>query len=153
MRRSIAVIASILAGFLLLSLLLERSAPGQAAAQPEKQAADGLPSQLPGKFVHIALYNFKPGAPEGTPAAFAEEANQCFSQIPSVRGFRVGPPAKRGTPAAYSVQPAGDYQIGVVLCFDNFAGLAAYGNHPKHNELKKKYAALFGKIVAYDFES
>jgi hypothetical protein len=114
---------------------------------------DSTSIELPGKFVHVALYRFKSDAPAGTAKKFTAEANECFAQIPKVRGFRVGPPAKRGTPAAFTVQPLSDYQVGVVLCFDDFAGLAAYGNHPRHNELKKKYGPLFGKIITYDFES
>src|SRR6266446_5682649 len=81
------------------------------SAQPSTTAEANL--KLPGRYVHVALYTFKPDAPKGTVAAFATDADKCFQLIPSVRGYRVAPPAERGAPAAWSVQPSGDYHVGV----------------------------------------
>lgn len=109
-------------------------------------------SQLPGQYVHVALYTFKSDLPEGTVADFVDEAEECFGQVPGIRSFRVGVPAGKKTPKAWMVQPNGDYHVGAVLCFDGYHGLAKYGNHPKHNELKQKYAKFFDKIAVYDFQ-
>jgi len=125
--------------------------PGRAGDAPAG-GKDPAATRLPGRYVHVALYTFKADAPKGTAAAFREEAEKCFGQIPEVRGFRVGPPAGRATPKAFMVEPRGDYHVGVVLCFDGYDGLAKYGTHPRHDELKQKYAKFFDKIVVYDFE-
>lgn len=104
-------------------------------------------------FVHVALYTFKADAPTGTAEEFADEAEKCFAQIDSVRSFRIGKPAAKATPREFMVDPKHAYHLGVVLTFDNFDGMAKYGNDRQHNALKKKYAKHFEKIVAYDFTS
>jgi hypothetical protein len=108
--------------------------------------------QISGPFVHVALYTFKADAPAGTAAEFVVEAEKCFAQIETVKSFRIGKPALKGTPREYMVDPKNAYHLGVVLTFDNFDGMAKYGNDQRHNELKKKYARHFEKITAYDFE-
>ena len=124
---------------------------GRAGDAPAAGKDEETP-RLRGRYVHVALYTFKADVPKGTAADFQEAAEKCFRQIPELRGFRVGPPAGRATPKAFMVEPRGDYHVGIVLCFDGYDGLAKYGNNPRHNELKQKYAKFFDKIVVYDFE-
>ncbi|QDU27585.1 Stress responsive A/B Barrel Domain protein [Anatilimnocola aggregata] len=118
------------------------------------EATSSKPATKPiaGPFVHVALYTFKADAPMGTVAAFVAEAEKCFGEIESVRTFRIGKPATKATPREYMIDPKNAYHVGIVLTFDNFDGMAEYGNDQRHNELKKKYAKYFEKIVAYDFE-
>jgi hypothetical protein len=108
--------------------------------------------RIEGPFVHVALYTFKADAPTGTAEEFAAEAEKVFAQIDSVRSFRIGKPAAKATPREFMVDPKSAYHLGIVLTFDNFEGMAKYGNDRRHNELKKKYAKHFEKIVAYDIE-
>ncbi len=137
-----------------VGVLITKFSPlGFATETPNtKDHAEAI-SQLPGQYVHVALYTFKSDLPEGTVAGFVEDAQKCFHQIPGVRSFRVGVPAGQKTPEAWMVQSKGDYHVGAILCFDGYKGLAKYGNHPRHNELKQKYATFFDKIVVYDFRS
>ncbi|WP_425618511.1 Dabb family protein [Anatilimnocola sp. NA78] len=116
------------------------------------RAEEPVDKKIAAPFVHVALYTFKADAPEGTAAEFAAEAEKVFAQIDTVRSFRLGQPAAKATPREFMVDPKKAYHLGVVLTFDNFDGMAKYGNDQRHNELKKKYAKYFEKIVAYDFE-
>lgn len=142
-----------LVAFCLLSGLISALSQQGLAEEPRKRREKKVEAtQLPGQYVHVALYTFKSDAPEGTVAAFAADAKKCFGQIPEVRSFRIGLPAGQGTPKAWMVEPKGAFHVGAVISFDDFAGMAKYGNHPKHNELKQKYAKFFDKIVVYDFE-
>ena len=119
-----------------------------AAARAEEKAD----KKIEAPFVHMALYTFKADAPLGTVDEFAAEAEKVFVQIDSVRSFRIGKPAAKATPREFMVDPKSAYHLGIVLTFDNFDGMAKYGNDRRHNELKKKYARHFEKIVAYDIE-
>ncbi len=123
---------------------------GRPVAPQEEKAAPA--TRITGPYVHVAFYTFRPDTPAERVAAFAADAEKCFALVPPVRTFRVGTPAERATPKAYGVEPRGDYHVGVVLTFDGYPGLATYGNHPRHNELKAKYARFFERILAYDFE-
>jgi hypothetical protein len=131
--------------------LVALTAVGMAFPPAPKEKVDPNPP-LDGPYVHVALYTFKATAPKGTVQDFIADAEKCFGQIAEVKGVRVGAPAKRATAKAAGVEPKGDYHVAVVLTFDGYGGLAKYGNHPRHNELKKKYARFFEKIVTYDFE-
>lgn len=108
---------------------------------------------IPGPFVHVAFYTFKADAPPNVAAEFAAEAEKCFAQIDTVKSYRIGQPAAKSTPKEFMVGPGGNYDLGTVTTFDNYAGMAKYGNDKVHNELKKKYAKYFEKIVTYDFDS
>ncbi len=152
---SLAIIGRSLAlRFITLVAIVGLMATALPAQDDAKRAAEKPASEklVAGPFVHVAMYSFKSDAPEGTAGAFALEAEKCFSEIESVRAFRIGKPAGKATPKEFMVDPRNAYHVGVVLTFDNFAGMAKYGNHERHNELKKKYAKYFEKIVAYDFE-
>jgi hypothetical protein len=148
--RSLTGVFAALSIVALLGTVRMRGSAAESPTGPSHKAE--VTSQQLGKYVHVALYTFRTDAPEGTPTAFAADADKCFRQIPSVRAFRIGRPAARSTPAAWMIQPQSEYQIGVVLSLDDFEGLAQYGNHQRHNELKQKYAKFFEKIVVYDFE-
>ena len=146
----VALVALMLVGGLFAAFSV-RGWAGEASQVAEDKAEANR--QLPGRYVHVALYTFKADLPEGTLAAFTADAEKCFRQIPEVRSFRVGLPAGQATPKAWMVEPKGDFQVGVVLSFDGYEGLQKYGNHPRHNELKQKHAKFFDKIVVYDFQS
>jgi hypothetical protein len=130
----------------------ETSKPGN---QPSDQSGEQPASEklIPGPFVHVALYTFKADAPPNVAAEFAAEAEKCFAQIDMVKSFRIGQPAAKSTPKEFMVGPGGNYDLGTVTTFDNYAGMAKYGNDKRHNELKKKYAKYFEKILTYDFDS
>jgi hypothetical protein len=116
------------------------------------RAQEKADKKIEAPFVHVALYTVKADAPTGTAEEFAAEAEKVFAQIDSVRSFRIGKPAAKATPREFMVDPKNAYHLGIVLTFDNFDGMAKYGNDRRHNELKKKYAKHFEKIVAYDIE-
>ena len=134
-----------------LTIPLSLRGVAEEDAKREKESAEAG-KLVAGPFVHVALYTFKADAPAGTAAEFTTEAEQCFRQIKAVRTFRIGKPATKATPKAFMVDPRNNYDLGVILTFDNFDGMAQYGNHDRHNVLKKKYGKHFEKIVAYDFE-
>lgn len=125
--------------------------PHLGAVEPAREKGPRKP--LPGPYVHVAFYSFKADAPADIAERFAADAEKAFKRIGSIRGYRVGAPAKMHTPAAYGVTPDGDYAVGTVLTFDGYGGLVEYGNHQVHHQLKGKYRQYFGKIVAYDFET
>jgi hypothetical protein len=135
----------------LLAVLTAALATPVVAKEPAREKAPKKP--LPGPYVHVAFYSFKPDAPADIAEKYAADAEKAFKKIASIRGFRVGAPAKMHTPAAYGVTPDADYAVGTILTFDDYGGLVEYGNHQVHHELKGKYREYFGKIVAYDFQT
>jgi hypothetical protein len=79
-------------------------------------------------FVHAVIIPLKKDAPEGEADALIADAKELLGSIPSVRGLRAGKPVEKG-PGDF-VQK--DYQVGLVLGFDDAEGLKAYLEHPQH---------------------
>jgi hypothetical protein len=118
------------------------AAPAPARAD-EKAAAPTAP------YVHVVIFHLKKDAPAGTADALIADAFEILAKIPSVRGIQAGKPADKSTPN-FSRK---DYQVGLVVFFDNAEGLQTYLDHPLHLKYVEKHLKHVdeAKLTVYDF--
>jgi mRNA-degrading endonuclease YafQ of YafQ-DinJ toxin-antitoxin module len=71
-----------------------------------------------------------------------------LAKIPSVRDLRIGRPAQKSTDAAKK-----DYQVGLLVLFDDYAGLQTYLDHPLHTKYVEKHLKHvdMDRLRIYDF--
>ena len=77
------------------------------------------------------------------------DAHTLLTKIPSVRGLKIGRPAKKFTPNFAK----NDYDVGLLVLFDDFAGLKTYLEHPLHLKYVAKHKDKFDKVLVYDFNN
>jgi hypothetical protein len=100
-------------------------------------------------YVHTVILYLKKDAPEGEADALIADAMELLKPIPSIREMRVGKPAEKATPE-YAKK---DYQVGLVIFFDDFEGLDTYLKHPNHLKYVDKHLKHLDteKMGVYDF--
>jgi hypothetical protein len=99
---------------------------------------------------HVVL--FRP-RPDVTPDAWQEliaALETAVGAIPSIRTWRVGRRVVFGH--AYEAQMRADYPYIAILEFEDAAALAAYLEHPAHEQLAARFYAAVEDVLAYDFE-
>jgi hypothetical protein len=118
--------------------------PGQTAAQVDKGTAGKA-----APYVHAVIFHVKKDAPEGEVSALISDAHELLRPIPSVRDLRVGRPAEKSTPNLAKK----DFQVGLLVLFDDFEGLEAYLKHPSHEKYVEKHLnhVEIEKLQVYDF--
>lgn len=99
-------------------------------------------------FVHCVFFTLKP---ETTPEQAQELIDGCktLKQVPSVRRLDVGlrhPEMKRDVNVL-------DYEIGLVVYFDDKAGHDLYNTHPIHNAMVDKHKGKWNKVRVFDYTS
>jgi hypothetical protein len=100
----------------------------------------------PAPFVHTVIFHLKKDAPENATEAIIADTHKLLARIESVREIRAGRPADKGSPNA-----AKDYQLGLLVLFDDADGLKTYLDHPLHKEFVSNHAKSFEKVIVYDF--
>ena len=100
-------------------------------------------------YVHAVIFHVKKDAPEGEVAALISDAHELLAPIPSVRELRVGRPAEKSTPDLAKK----DFQVGLLVLFDDFEGLETYLKHPQHLKYVDKHLnhVDLEKLQVYDF--
>ena len=130
---------------LALAVLLSAAA---LAAEPAKAppAAD-RPAVAP--YVHTVVFHLKKDAPADTVDKIIADCHTMLETIPSVKGLKVGRPAPEGesTPKV----ALHDYDVGLVVFFDDAAGLKTYLDHEAHLKFVHTYEKYFDKVEVYDF--
>ncbi|HXG11880.1 MAG TPA: Dabb family protein [Gemmataceae bacterium] len=111
------------------------------------QEGKAAPQTAP--YVHVVIFHLKKDAPKGTAEALIADAYELLAKIPSVRGIQAGLPAEKATPT-YAKK---DYQVGLLVLFDNYEGLETYLNHPLHTQYVEKHLKHVdeSKLQVYDF--
>lgn len=99
-------------------------------------------------FVHTVIFYLKKDAPAGEADELIADAHDLLGKVPSVRGLRAGRPAEK--PA--SANGKNDFQVGLLVLFDDAQGLREYIDHPKHQEYVARHKKYIDRIVAYDFQ-
>jgi len=98
---------------------------------------------------HVVLFrphpHLAPAARESLAAAFAT----ALREIPSIRRARVGRRVRVGR--AYEAAMRADYPYAAVIEFDDAGGLAAYLDHPAHEQLAARFFSAFEEALMYDF--
>jgi hypothetical protein len=100
-------------------------------------------------YVHAVIFHLKKDAPEGEVQALITDAHELLRPIPTVRGLRVGRPAEKSSPNFAKK----DYQVGLLVLFDDFEGLKTYLDHPRHLKYVEKHGKYLDtdKLLVYDF--
>jgi hypothetical protein len=117
-------------------------------------AADKVKVEVPGKptietkaplFVHTVIFHLKKDAP----VEKIIEGCHTLEAIPTVRALKAGRPAVAddATPKV----AAQDYDVGLVVLFDDAAGLKTYLTHETHLKFVKDFGQYFEKVQVYDF--
>jgi hypothetical protein len=130
---------------LALAVLIVAHGLADALAVGEK----GKPGEikLDGPYVHSVFFYLKKDAPKDEAEALIKDAHQMLAKIETVRRLRVGRPAEKATPKFAS----GDYQVGLMILFDNYDGLETYLNHDLHKKYVAKHEKYLDKVQVYDF--
>jgi hypothetical protein len=97
--------------------------------------------------VHVVIVYLNQDAPADAADGLIADAQEMLAKIPSVREMTAGKPAPK-TGFAKT-----DYQVGLLLRFDDLEGLQAYEKHPQHQEFVKKHSknVQLDKLTVFDF--
>lgn len=101
-----------------------------------------------GKLVHTVIFYLKKDTPQVAAEALITDAHDLLAKIPSVRLLKVGRRVGKTRPELGNT----DFQIGLLVLFDDAQGLSQYLEHPKHKEYVGRHQKVLEKVVAYDFE-
>jgi hypothetical protein len=95
---------------------------------------------------HVVIFQLKKDAgPEATENLIAD-SHEMLEKIPTVRGLKVGRPTEKK-----EANSAKEYQVGLLVLFDDQEGLKTYAGHEEHLKFVKKHGKNFDKVVVYDF--
>jgi hypothetical protein len=98
-------------------------------------------------YVHSVVFYLKKDAPKDAADKLIVATNDLLRKIPTVRGLWVGQPASKATPKVAVL----DYQVGLLVLFDDAQGLETYLNHPLHVEFVEKHTKNVERVLVYDF--
>jgi hypothetical protein len=120
------------------------------AGSARTAAKDAAPSaDKAAQFVHTVIFRLKKDAPANEVEALIADAHELLRPIPTVRDLRIGRPAEKATPDFAHK----DYQVGLLVLFDDFDGLKTYLDHPMHQKYVEKHVKYVDtdKPFVYDF--
>jgi hypothetical protein len=120
---------------------------GEKLAEAEKALAQAPPDLRKVPYVHAVIFYLKKDAPAGEADSLIEDTHKLLAKIPTVRGLWVGKPAEKATPK-YAIT---DFHVGLVVLFDDYAGLEKYLEHDLHTEFLDKHGKHWDKVPVYDF--
>lgn len=123
---------------LLLSVLLSGLCAGGETRAADKPEAP---------YVHAVIFYLKKDAPKDEAKALIADASELLAKIPTVRLVKAGVPADKATPKVAVT----DYQVGLLVLFDNYDGLKTYLDHPLHTKYVEKHEKHIDKVLVYDF--
>ncbi len=99
------------------------------------------------RYVHAVFFQLKPDTPAGDVDALVAASHDLCKSVPSVRRYEVG---RRDVNAVRDVN-AKDYDIGLVVYFDDRKGHDEYSDHPVHQAYVEKYKNIWAGVKVYDF--
>jgi hypothetical protein len=99
---------------------------------------------------HVVLFRLKTGLTKETREGLAKALSRAASEIPSIRGARLGTRVTVGR--SYEQLLTTDYPLAAILEFDDVTALKAYLDHPVHAELAQRFFASVEQTLMYDFE-
>jgi stress responsive alpha/beta barrel protein len=99
---------------------------------------------------HVVLMKPRADLPAAERDAFVGVFQRAVTEIPSVRGVRIGRRIVHGANYESTSRDAADYLA--VIDFDDLAGLQAYLAHPAHIELGAHFYEVLSAAMVYDFE-
>jgi hypothetical protein len=102
-----------------------------------------------GNYVHSVIFHLKKDAPADAARQIVGDCHTLLAKIPTVRGVWAGPPAPKeeSTPKV----AVHNYQVGLLVLFEDFEGLKSYLKHPLHDEFLKRNGEHIDRVAVYDF--
>lgn len=129
-----------------LALLAGIGLVGAQSVPSEAQAGQKKAKKAP-PYIHTVIFYIKKDAPDDAASQVIRDCHDLLEGIPSVRKLWAGRPAKKATPKVAVT----DYQVGLMITFDNAKGLESYLVHPMHLEFVDRHKDSFEKVLVYDF--
>jgi hypothetical protein len=99
---------------------------------------------------HVVLMKPLPDLSDAQRAGLMAAFDRALREIPTVRGVRVGRRVIHGAGYEKQMPDAADYFV--AIDFDDVTGLAAYLEHPAHEELARRFGDSLTGALIYDFE-
>lgn len=104
-------------------------------------------SQTLPPFVHVVLFTVKPATPDDRIDAQVADAYTLLATIPTVRHIQSG----RREQAMQREVNNREFEIGLVVHFDDKAGHDVYAAHETHLAYVEKHKAIWAKVEVSDF--
>lgn len=98
---------------------------------------------------HVVLFRPRPHLAQAEREALVSAFEVALSNIPSVRGVRIGRRVTFGT--GYE-QGRPVLEFSVIIDFDDLVGLKAYLQHPAHQNLGARFTESVEQAFVYDYE-
>jgi hypothetical protein len=128
----------------LAALVLLTAGQSSSSAGGKFKAAAG---KADAPYVHAVVFYLKKDAPKNADEQIIADCHKLLAKIPSVRRLSAGRPAAEATPNVAVT----DYQVGLLVLFDDFAGLKTYLDHPLHTQFLERNGAHIQRVHVYDF--
>ncbi|MGQ9651474.1 MAG: Dabb family protein [Phycisphaerae bacterium] len=100
-------------------------------------------------YVHCVFFTLKPGTPQSEIDAQVVDGRELLARIPTVRRLETG---RRDETMNREVSVT-DFDLGLVVLFDNKAGHDVYADHPLHLEYIKRHKPHWERIRVLDYLS
>lgn len=131
--------------------LLKKQAPKDAAAAAKlieelrKQSRE-LDALRKTPYVHTVIVKMKKEATPEQTQALLDDIPAILGKIPTVKGLWYGQRAEQASPDF----AAKDFDISLVILFDNYDGLTRYLEHPMHKAFLDKHLKIVESPLVYD---
>ena len=99
------------------------------------------------KYVHAVFFTCNPETSAGEIDALVADGHKLLAKVPSVRRIETG---RRDLSAAREVNVI-DYDVGLVVWFDDKAGYDEYEQHPTHRQYVDKHKPHWATVRVFDF--
>ena len=100
-------------------------------------------------YVHCVFFTIKEGTPASAVDAQIADGTSLLGQIPTVRELKTG---RRDETVNREVSVT-DYEIGLMVLFNDKADSEVYADHPLHLEYIAKNKANWTQVRVCDFET
>jgi hypothetical protein len=112
-------------------------------------AEDKPAAKAKAPYVHIVIFTLKKDAPADAEANLIADCHEMLEKIPVVRELRVGRPAEKTDPKMVRK----DYNVGLVILFDDFDAMTTYSKSEQHQKFVEKHLKNFDleKLQVVDF--
>jgi hypothetical protein len=120
-----------------------------AGAVVSEEPKAGKPDAVTAPYVHVVVFTLKKDAPKDAAEQIIADCQGMLTKVPTVRGLKVGRPADKATPEVAKK----NYDVGLVVFFDDFDGLKTYLDHEQHQKFLQKHGGQVDleKLLVFDF--
>jgi hypothetical protein len=142
MARKLIVLTGLLG--LVALYAIQVTGPAAAADTERRPAKVATPP-----YVHTVIFTLKKDAPANEVEAIITDCHELLEKIGTVRHLWAGKPAEKATPKMAKK----DYQVGLLVIFDDADGLQKYLDDPLHLKFLEKHGQFVDmeKLGVYDF--